>query len=168
MTKPASVWRDPTASPGPDPGDQPWSAPALLPLPSHIGIAIVGSGFSGLGTAIALSNEGYADDLIILERRSSVGGTWYDNSYPGCRCDVPSNLYFFSFAPNPHWTETFSAQPEIERYLQATARDYGVVDRIAFSTELLSASWDAAQARWLLTTSRGSLTADFLISGAGP
>ena len=93
--------------------------------------------FAGLGAAITLSNEGYGgDDLLLLERRSGVGGTWHDNSYPGCRCDVPSNLYSFSFAPNPGWTETFSGQPEIERYLQKTARDYGVLDRIAFDAAL--------------------------------
>jgi cation diffusion facilitator CzcD-associated flavoprotein CzcO len=140
-----------------------------LPLPGHVRIAIVGTGFSGLGAAIALAKAGSADaDVLLLERRDGVGGTWHDNSYPGCRCDVPSNLYSFSFSPNPNWSETFSAQPEIERYLQKTARDFGVVDRIAFSTELLAAEWDAAVSRWKLTTSRGSLTADFLISGAGP
>src|SRR5271170_2133935 len=167
MTTSASVLRDLAPSPGPDPVDQPWSAPALLPLPPHIGIAIVGSGFSGLGTAIALSNEGYAHDLIILERRSCVGGTWYDNSYPGCRCDVPSNLYSFSFAPNPYWTETFSAQPEIERYLQRIAREFEVVEKIAFDAALENARWDADGKVWHLETSRGSLTANFLIYGGG-
>jgi cation diffusion facilitator CzcD-associated flavoprotein CzcO len=168
MTKSASVLRDPASRPDPvNPADQPWSAPALLPLPPHITIAIVGSGFSGLGAAIALSHEGYGDDLIILERRSSVGGTWHDNSYPGCRCDVPSNLYSFSFAPNPHWSETFSAQPEIERYLQRTARQYGVLEKVAFDTALEGARWDADRGLWNIETSRGSLTADFLINGGG-
>src|ERR1700677_3399000 len=113
MTNPDSALRPDPVRPGPE----------LLPLPAHIRIAIVGTGFAGLGAAIALSHEGYGgDDVLLLERRSGVGGTWHDNSYPGCRCDVPSNLYSFSFAPNPHWTETFSGQPEIERYLVATAR----------------------------------------------
>jgi cation diffusion facilitator CzcD-associated flavoprotein CzcO len=152
MTKSASVLRDPAV---------------LLPLPPHIRIAIVGSGFSGIGAAITLSPEGYGDDLIILERRSGVGGTWYDNSYPGCRCDVPSNLYSFSFAPNPAWTETFSAQPEIERYLQATARQFGVLDKVAFDAALEGARWDAGRRVWRLETSRGALTADFLINGGG-
>ena len=139
----------------------------LLQLPEHVRIAIVGTGFSGLGAAIALSNEGYGDDLLLLERRSSVGGTWHDNSYPGCRCDVPSNLYSFSFAPNPGWTETFSGQPEIERYLQSTARKYGVLDRIAFDAGVERAEWDPIDSVWRLTTSRGSLTADFFINGGG-
>jgi len=144
------------------------SSPKLLPLPAHIRIAIIGTGFAGLGAAIALSHEGYQDDdVLLLERRSGVGGTWHDNSYPGCRCDVPSNLYSFSFAPNPGWSETYSGQPEIERYLQQTARDFGVVDRIAFDAALEHAAWDPAESVWRLTTSRGSLTADFLINGGG-
>src|SRR3984957_16033614 len=135
-------------------------APAApLQLPAHVHIAIVGSGFSGLGSAIALANEGYAaSDVLILERRAGVGGTWYDNSYPGCRCDVPSNLYSFSFAPNPNWSETFSAQPEIERYLQVTAREFGILGKVAFDAALEGASWDADRRVWQLETSRGSLT----------
>jgi cation diffusion facilitator CzcD-associated flavoprotein CzcO len=161
MTNPASVRR-------PDPMRPDQKQPDLLPLPSHVRIAVVGAGFSGLGTAIALADEGYdPSDLLILERRSGVGGTWHDNSYPGCRCDVPSNLYSFSFAPNPNWTETFSAQPEIERYLQHTANRYGVVDRIAFEAALESARWDADRSVWSIETSRGTLTADILISGGG-
>ena len=141
---------------------------SLLPLPGHVRIAIVGTGFSGLGAAIALANAGHgAGEVLLLERRSDVGGTWHDNSYPGCRCDVPSNLYSFSFAPNPSWTETFSGQPEIERYLQRVAREYGVLDRIAFEASLEGAEWDALDSVWRLTTSRGDLTADYLISGGG-
>src|ERR1700684_217297 len=104
MTKSASALRpDPVHPQDSDPQD------TLLPLPAHVPIAIIGSGFAGLGSAIALASEGYApSDMVLLERRSGLGGTWYDNSYPGCRCDVPSNLYSFSFAPNPDWSETFS------------------------------------------------------------
>jgi cation diffusion facilitator CzcD-associated flavoprotein CzcO len=142
-------------------------SPALLPLPSHIKIAIVGSGFSGLGTAIALANEGYGGELILLERRTSVGGTWYDNSYPGCRCDVPSNLYSFSFAPNPGWSETFSAQSEIERYLQKTARRFRVLEKVAFDAALEQATWDQEKSLWQIHTSRGDLSADFLVIGGG-
>jgi cation diffusion facilitator CzcD-associated flavoprotein CzcO len=80
---------------------------------------------------------------------------------------VPSNLYSFSFAPNPDWTETFSSQPEIERYLQATARHYGVTEKVAFETTLDAASWDTTSRVWRIETSRGSLTADFLVGGGG-
>jgi cation diffusion facilitator CzcD-associated flavoprotein CzcO len=151
---------------------QPTADADLRPLPAHTRIAIVGTGFSGLGAAIALADAGQSGtspaDLVLLERRDNVGGTWHDNSYPGCRCDVPSNLYSFSFAPNPSWSETFSAQPEIERYLQRTAHDFGVLERICFSAALEEARWDEGRLVWELTTSRGTLTADVLISGVGP
>ncbi len=74
---------------------------------AHVQIAIVGSGFGGLGMAIRLKREGI-DDFVVLERAGDVGGTWRDNTYPGCACDVPSHLYSFSFAPNPDWRRTFS------------------------------------------------------------
>ena len=88
-------------------------------------VAIIGSGFSGLGMAIRLKQAGFGD-FVILERASEVGGTWQANTYPGCACDVPSHLYSFSFAPNPDWTQTYSTQPEIWAYLQRVADDFGL------------------------------------------
>ncbi|CAF3937868.1 unnamed protein product, partial [Rotaria sp. Silwood1] len=73
-------------------------------------IIIIGTGFSGLGTAIKLKQHGM-NNFIVLERRGHVGGTWYANQYPGCACDVPSNLYSFSFEPYPKWSHYFSRQP---------------------------------------------------------
>src|SRR5579862_3072471 len=97
----------------------------------HVHVAIIGSGFSGLGTAIRLKQEGM-HDFVVLERANEVGGTWRDNTYPGCACDVPSNLYSFSFAPNPDWTRAFSPQPEIFEYLKACASRYGITPHIRF------------------------------------
>src|SRR5918992_858877 len=78
-------------------------------------VAIIGAGFGGLGTAIRLRQRG-EEDFVIFERAGDVGGTWRDNSYPGCACDVQSHLYSFSFAPEPDWSRRFSRQPEIWRY----------------------------------------------------
>src|SRR5829696_3986899 len=75
-------------------------------MAEQVDVAIVGSGFSGLGAAIQLKRQG-RDDFVVLERADEVGGTWWTNTYPGCACDVPSHLYSFSFAPNPEWTETY-------------------------------------------------------------
>src|ERR687893_2663641 len=91
-------------------------------LPAEVDIAIVGAGFSGLGMAVRLLQEGIRD-FVVLERGAKVGGTWWFNTYPGCGCDVPSHLYSFSFPPNPDWTRTSSRQPEIEAYLQRIADD---------------------------------------------
>ena len=76
-------------------------------------VAIIGSGFAGLGMAIALRKRGETD-FVVLERAHDVGGTWRDNTYPGAACDVQSNLYSFSFAPNPDWGRSYSEQPEIQ------------------------------------------------------
>jgi cation diffusion facilitator CzcD-associated flavoprotein CzcO len=134
--------------------------------PTHTRVAVVGTGFAGLGASIALSREGI--EHVVLEKADDVGGTWRDNTYPGCRCDVPSHLYSFSFAPNPDWSETYSPQPEIFRYLRRTAEEHGVLDRIRFRSEVQEARWDGDAQRWHLRTPSGDLTADHLILGYGP
>src|SRR5919201_809989 len=104
----------------------------------HVDIAIVGSGFAGIGAAVRLQQAGI-DDFVVLERAGDVGGTWRDNSYPGCACDVPSHLYSFSFAPNPDWTRTYSPQPEIRAYLQRLARDHDLYRSMRLGTTVTSA-----------------------------
>ena len=131
----------------------------------HHHVAIVGTGFAGIGASIKLAEDGV--DHVLLERAEDLGGTWRDNSYPGCRCDVPSHLYSLSFAPNPDWSETYSPQPEIQAYLRRTAEEHGVVERIRFGHELLDATWDDARDRWSLQTAAGPLTADVLVLGVG-
>jgi cation diffusion facilitator CzcD-associated flavoprotein CzcO len=108
---------------------------------THHRIVIVGTGFSGLGMAIKVREEGEFD-FVLLERADDIGGTWRDNTYPGCRCDVPSHLYSFSFAPNPDWSSTLSPQAEILDYLHGCAERYGVMPNIRFNCELRAAEWD--------------------------
>ena len=134
---------------------------------THHRTVIVGTGFSGIGMAIKLLREGDRD-FVLLERAGEIGGTWRDNTYPGCRCDVPSHLYSFSFAPNPIWSSTFSPQPEILEYLRGVATRFGVLPHVRFDTPMESAEWDDAEARWQLETSQGPLTADVLIAAQGP
>src|SRR5690348_11793031 len=76
----------------------------------HFRIVILGTGFAGLGMAIRLKQRGFSDFLVI-ERADDLGGTWRDNTYPGCACDIPSHLYSFSFAPNPNWSHQYPLQP---------------------------------------------------------
>lgn len=132
----------------------------------HVPIAVVGTGFAGLGSAIALQREGR--EFLVLERAGDLGGTWRDNRYPGCRCDVPSHLYSFSFAPNPDWSETYSQQEEIWSYLHRVARDHGVLDRVRFDCEVRHAQWDGTRQHWFLETAQGPLTAEVLVLGNGP
>jgi len=126
-------------------------------------VAIIGSGFAGLGMAIRLKQAG-RDDFLVLERGDDVGGTWHYNTYPGCACDVPSHLYSFSFAPNPGWSRTYSHQPEILRYLRRCADDFGVRGHVRFSCEVSEARWDG---RWRLETSDGTISARVLVSATG-
>jgi len=129
-------------------------------------VAIVGSGFAGLGIAVRLAGAG-RDDFLVLEKGDSVGGTWRDNTYPGCACDVPSHLYSFSFAPNPHWTRVFARQPEIRAYLERIADTYRMRDRIRLGAAVTDATWDGAG--WDVRTSDGArIRARVLIWGTGP
>ncbi|GAA3242865.1 flavin-containing monooxygenase [Dactylosporangium siamense] len=137
----------------------------------HVRVAIVGAGFGGLGAAIRLKQRGH-DDFVVFERAAELGGTWRDNAYPGCACDVPSHVYSFSFALNPAWSSTYSPQPEIWAYLRDCADRYALRPSIRFDTDVRQASWDATAGHWRIETSqRGSQrewTADVLISAGGP
>src|SRR5829696_8302921 len=131
-------------------------------LPSRVRTLVVGAGFAGLGTAIKLDEHGFSD-YVVVEKGQTVGGTWRDNTYPGAACDVPSQLYSFSFAPNAEWSRSFSPQPEIQDYLEDVARQSGVLDRFRFGVCVEDASWDEQDHVWEISTSAGSITADIVI-----
>ena len=130
-----------------------------------VGTAIIGSGFSGLGMAIRLKQEGI-EDFTVLERGDDVGGTWHYNTYPGCACDVPSHLYSFSFAPNPGWSETYSRQPEIRDYLRRVADEYGVREKVRLNCAVEGIEWEGGG--WRVDTSDGPLRARVVVAGMGP
>ena len=136
------------------------------PLPAITEVAVIGAGFSGVGAAIRLGGEGA--DVVVLERAGEIGGTWESNTYPGCACDIPSHLYSYSFAPNPDWSHTYSAQPEIAAYLRGVAAAAGIRDRIHTGCEVTRATWEEEGARWRVETSRGIVRARVLVAGAGP
>jgi len=131
---------------------------------------IIGAGFAGLCAAIKLQEDGERD-FVVIERGTDVGGTWRDNTYPGAACDVPSQLYSFSFARNPDWSSSYSPQPEIQAYLKKVAERSGTLDRFVFDASVKDAVWDDAAERWTVTTSSGpqqtTWSARTLISGAG-
>jgi cation diffusion facilitator CzcD-associated flavoprotein CzcO len=128
--------------------------------------AIIGAGFAGLGAAIKLLQAGHRD-LVALERADEVGGTWRDNTYPGCRCDVQSNLYSFSFAPNPDWTNTFPAQPELRSYLNDVATRFGLRRYLRFGCDVTGVRWEETDRLWHIATPHGAVRARFVIAGAG-
>ena len=105
------------------------------------GIVIVGAGFGGIGMGIALKRAGY-HDFVILDKAHDLGGTWRDNQYPGCACDVPSPLYSYSFELNPDWSHLFAPQQEIWDYLRNCARKYGLDEHIRYGTAVERMDWD--------------------------
>jgi cation diffusion facilitator CzcD-associated flavoprotein CzcO len=128
---------------------------------------VIGTGFSGLGMAIQLKRDG-RDDFVVLEKADDVGGTWRDNTYPGCACDIQSHMYSFSFEQNPDWTRSFSPQPEIWAYLRRVTDSYGLRRHIRFGTEVTGARWDPDEHRWHVTTAGGEeYVARFVVSGIG-
>jgi cation diffusion facilitator CzcD-associated flavoprotein CzcO len=136
-------------------------------LPADVRIAVIGAGFAGLGTAIQLKQSGI-HDFVVLERGDDIGGTWRDNSYPGCACDVPSHLYSYSFAPNPDWSRAFSSQPEIQAYLQRCADQFNLRPHIYLGAAVTQARWDESIQRWRVQSARGELTARVLVAAQGP
>ncbi|GAB7536352.1 flavin-containing monooxygenase [Burkholderia sp. 3C] len=136
-------------------------------MPESVDIAIIGTGFAGLGMAIRLRQKGRGD-FAVFEKAATVGGTWRDNHYPGCACDVPSHVYSFSFAPNPRWTRAFAPQPEIRAYLERCVEQFGVAPYLRLGHELASAEYDDVAHRWRLSFANGKqVSARMLVSGMG-
>ena len=131
-----------------------------------LNVAIIGSGFGGLGTAIRLTEAGIGN-FMLFERADDLGGTWRDNRYPGCRCDVASDLYSFSFEPNPKWSNTYSYQPEIWAYLQDVATKHDLRKLIKFNHEVTDISFDPDSSLWNLTTTQGVFQARNVVLAAG-
>ena len=135
--------------------------------PLQTTIAILGAGFAGLGMAIRLQQEGIRD-FLLFERANDIGGTWRDNVYPGCACDVPSHLYSFSFELNPEWSHVFSPQAEIQAYLQDCTDRHGLRDRIHLGAEVVSATFNEDTGHWQLQLGDGRrVVARFLVNGVG-
>lgn len=116
-------------------------------MPVTTGIVIAGAGFSGIGMGIALKRAGF-HDFVILEKDHDLGGTWRDNQYPGCACDVPSPLYSYSYELNPSWTRMFAPQREIWDYLRMCARKYGVDEHIRYGCPVERMDWNDAAQYW--------------------
>jgi cation diffusion facilitator CzcD-associated flavoprotein CzcO len=130
-------------------------------------ILIVGSGFGGLGLAIRLKRAGI-DSFTILEKATSLGGTWRDNTYPGAACDAASMLYCYSFEQKTDWSRKWSPQCEILAYMEHCARRNGIYPHIRFNCEVARARFDAAAGTWTVTTTTGvEIAADVLVSGVG-
>lgn len=129
---------------------------------------IVGTGFTGIGTAIKLVQAG-VDDFVIVEREGRVGGTWRDNTYPGAACDIPSLLYSFSFAQNPEWSRAYSPADEIRSHIEDLVDDFDLRRRIEFGVEVNGLQFDETEGTWTVrTTGRERFTARTVVLASGP
>jgi cation diffusion facilitator CzcD-associated flavoprotein CzcO len=130
-------------------------------------VVVVGAGFSGIGMAARLASMGI-DDFVVLDRGDDLGGTWRDNSYPGAACDVPSNLYSFSFALNPNWSRAFPSQSEIWDYMRDCVDRFGVGGQLRVGRAVDEARWDDEECRWVVRTVGGdSYAAPVLVWATG-
>ncbi len=133
-------------------------------------VLIVGAGMSGIACAIALQEAGVPFE--ILEKNPEVGGTWYDNTYPGCRVDNPNHLYSYSFEADHAWPQHFSTQAVLLDYFKGVAKKYGLYDKIRFNTEVLGADWNAGASTWSVRTrtkegKEETLTSNAMVSAVG-
>lgn len=130
-------------------------------------VLILGGGLCGVAAAIELRRAGI-NDVVIVERSDSVGGTWHHNTYPGCAVDIPSHVYCFSYAMKSDWSRVYGTQAELEAYIGDVARDFGVSDKVRLGTEVLDARWETDGQHWRVETNRGTYRARFFVIAAGP
>ncbi len=155
---------------GVDARDLDWGEQIPDDVKADFHVVVIGAGMSGLLAAIRLSHAGIA--YTVIEKNAGVGGTWFENRYPGCRVDVGNHFYSYSFSPSNEWTEFFAQQPELQAYFDKTMREHGVEEHIRFETEVAGARWDEGRSTWVveLRLADGStemLDADALISAVG-
>jgi len=128
-------------------------------------IVIIGAGVAGIATAVTLQREGF-HDFTILEKGADVGGVWHWNRYPGLTCDIPSQLYQFSFAPKPDWTGMFAHGAEIQRYLRDVVERFDLDKHLRLNSEVVSTEFTGSD--WQIGTADGAeLKADFVIAATG-
>lgn len=129
---------------------------------------IIGAGFAGLGSAIRLRQKG-VHNVVILERGTDVGGTWRDNTYPGAACDIPSNLYSYSFAQNPDWSRSFSGSAEILAYIHGLVERFDLLPLIRFQQNVSAIAFDENDGVWRVQTTQGdTYVARSVIMASGP
>ena len=117
-------------------------------------VIVVGAGYSGIAMAVRLRAMG-VEEFVVLERANDLGGTWRDNTYPGAACDVPANVYSYSFAPNPEWSRTFATQGEIWDYLRGCVDRFDVGDALLYGRAVEEACWDATEHEWAVRVRGG-------------
>jgi cation diffusion facilitator CzcD-associated flavoprotein CzcO len=158
---------------------KPWPQAAVTNAEhTRAAVVIIGGGVSGICTAIDLIKRNNCRNFVILEKSGAIGGTWSDNRYPGCCCDVWSLLYSFSFEQKPDWTRLYPGQEEILEYLQSVAKKWDLYRHVRFNSDVRECRWDASEAKWNVNvrvtggkdaefSPEYTMKADFLVSAVG-
>lgn len=140
---------------------------AAGPIRRRPRVIVIGAGFGGLGAAYELTRDGLAE-VTVLEKADDIGGVWRENTYPGAACDVPSNLYSYSFSRKTDWNRRYAEQPDILAYIHETAERFGLRDLVRTGVEVASAEFDENSASWrVLSTAGETFEADVLIPAMG-
>ena len=138
------------------------------PNPKDFNIVIVGAGFAGIGMAIRLKQEGI-HSFTIFEAGDDIGGTWRDNTYPGCACDIPSHMYSYSFELWSEWPQSYSHQPDILQYLKHCVSQHGLEEHIQYNTRVVDFQFEENTGIWHVSTQDGTQhKARAVIAGLGP
>ncbi len=153
-------------------GEDAYRQPDVFKVPEHtradFRVLVIGAGMSGLLSAVRLQQAGI--DFVVVEKNADVGGTWFENTYPGCRVDSANHVYSYSFRPQD-WPQHFSPQPVLRQYFSDTADEYGLRQHIRFDTEVQSASYDETNGLWQVTVAgpngTETLAANAIISAVG-
>lgn len=132
-----------------DGADVTWRGAAPLERLKSFHVAIIGGGMSGIGMGIKLKQAGIP--FTIFEKNTNVGGTWFENQYPGCRVDTPNHYYTFSFEPNHDWPDYYSRWDALHRYFENCADKYGLRPSIQLRTEVVAAEYDEGKGQWRVT-----------------
>lgn len=144
-----------------------------LGTPKHLRIVCTGAGVSGINLLRTLRVNLQDYEVVVYEKNENVGGTWFENRYPGCKCDIPSHSYQYSWRQNREWSSFFAPAEEIEAYLCRVCEEEDMMDSIKLSHQVVAARWDEVSGLWKLTVKNLKTgeqfvdTANFLINGCG-
>ena len=127
-------------------------------------VVVIGAGVGGILAGIRLQQAGIG--FRIFEKNPDVGGTWYENTYPGARVDTPNYFYCYSFEPNHDWSQYYSTQPELQAYLRRCASRYGVSPHLQLNTTVVATSYDESQQLWRVTTRQSDGTEEVVLANA--
>jgi len=155
---------------GTDPRRPVWEGPPPVDALADFHVAIVGAGLAGVAMAVRLGQLGIP--YTIFDKNPAVGGTWWENDYPGLRVDVPNLFYSYSFAPNTEWSQHYARRDEIQAYVARCADEHGVTPHVRFGHEVIAAEYDPDEARWTVRVRPGdddafTVTANAVVSGVG-